>query len=310
MESITIDGVKFDLKAMRDQKQGRTTKQLLAQVVKENARNWSPNGESTLPDSLVLDGRSYDIITLRTWIAAGYGTSRSEVSDMDLIELITSDKDEFILEMLCRLPAWDRVLDKVRRLVSKQMVEEEVQKIRGLYVGKRGLMVVDVVASRRRRYESHVEKTILPAYLENAVDASLATLSTSPPDFLKLRVGEAKTMQEVAAFVLSYGSESDEESAVREFARRSKEAQVRESALEISGIGPVLYEYLRLLSGVDTIKVDSRVRDSLGLIGLPVHLFSDEGVLEVCKVIANLVGCSLVHLDQALWHYSNALKVS
>lgn len=254
---------------------------------------------------LSVDGRNIDVDNLRTWIAVGYGDSSSTVSDQDVLEAIAkgglSGSTAFMLEMLKTLPTWNSSVASLTRMIEKGNSRESAAEIQKLYVDKRGTMVVDVIASRRRRYESQVRDRILPEYARNAKDASLKALSEDEPTYLRLRNGESRAMSNLATFLLTFSDGGDDEDTVANFAKRSDDWGVRHEALAIKGVGPVLYEYLRLLSGVDTLKPDSRVRHSLYTLGFPVHWFSDEGVLQLCMQLAAAANCSLVELDQALW---------
>ena len=169
------------------------------------------------------------------------------------------------------------------------------------YIGKRGLMVVDVVASRQRKYDEYVKPKLLPTYVAKATDLSLFTLSNNAPTWMKLREGEALVMKKVAQEILKYSKLSnvaDEDNLCRVWA----DDKVNSSKiLEIKGIGPALYQYLRMLCGADSLKSDLRVKRGLKKLGLPVEWFSDDGVLALCEMLAREIGCSLVELDQCLY---------
>jgi hypothetical protein len=162
-------------------------------------------------------------------------------------------------------------------------------------------MVVDVVASRQRKYEEYVKPKLLPTYVERAKDLSLASLADKAPTWMKLRVGEALVMKQVAQQIIKYSkniSGTGEDELCKAWAEdKAYSSQV----LEIKGIGPALYQYLRMLCGADSLKSDLRVKRGLQKLGLPIHWFSDEGVLELCMVLANEIGCTLVELDQCLY---------
>lgn len=207
-----------------------------------------------------------------------------------------------VLKMMQSHSPWNEAVRRVSELVRTQNAGSKASEIQQLYVGARGLMVVDVVASRRRHYESQVIGRILPQYRSSAQDLGLQTLAENGAGWIKMRTGESKTMSELAAFLMQFATTKDDEQTILNFANQSSRPEIKASAIGIKGIGPVLYEYLRLLSGVDTLKVDSRVRDSLKQIGVPEALFSDDGLLLVCEALAKECGCSLVELDQALWN--------
>lgn len=214
-----------------------------------------------------------------------------------------SNRPDFMtLHMMRSLPTWKSAIEKLAARVSSPEIQDKVHEIQTLYKGARGAMLVDVVASRRRRYDTHVAGRIIPVYKENARDLSIQALADHGPVGVTLWSGEAKTMVQLAEFILSFAKDLDDEKTVSSFAAQSSNPDVRAKAIDIRGIGPVLYEYLRLLSGVDTLKADSRVREALGILGVPQENFSDEGILNICVALADEVGCGLVDLDQALWN--------
>ena len=164
--------------------------------------------------------------------------------------------------------------------------------------------MVDVVASRQRRYDTYVVPKILPLYESKAKNLSLLSLSLKSPKWLPLRDGEADTMKLLAKALIDFGKSkklSDEEDIVKEWAEDEDASQ---EVLDIKGIGPALLQYLRMRSGADSLKVDVRVIEELSKIGLPAHWFTTDGLLELCKEIAEEAKCSLLELDQVLWHRS------
>lgn len=259
----------------------------------------------SLPALLTVDGKTHDLANIRTWLAVGIGESSSWISDLDVLKVVAtgglnSTEDTHSPSKLAS--SFPEALERLRKVLEDPKVAKEVERIKGLYRGQRGLMVVDVVASRQRRYESGVEGRILPAYRAEAQSLGLEWLSKNSPNFLKLRSNEADTMSELAQFLTGFSQGDDDEKTISEFVKSSDRAAIRAKAISIKGIGPVLYEYLRLLCGADTIKIDSRVRGSLRQLGFPQHYFSDQGLLELCKGLSSSLGCSLVELDQALWN--------
>ena len=171
-------------------------------------------------------------------------------------------------------------------------------------------MVVDVVASRQRKYEEYVKPKLLPTYVDRAKDLSLASLAEKAPTWMKLRVGEALVMKQVAQQIINYSkniSESGEDGLCKAWA---EDKAYSSRVLEIKGIGPALYQYLRMLCGADSLKSDLRVKRGLQKLGLPIQWFTDEGVLELCSVLANEAGCTLVELDQCLFKVVGTEKSS
>jgi hypothetical protein len=259
----------------------------------------------SLPDRLFIDGLSFDTSTERTWVAVGIDESRSWVSDLDVLRIIVLEAEKRLLNpMILSRESFPR-LQAALEVLSSRLLEprylEAAKSIGELYINERGLMVVDVVASRRRRYDKTVLGVILPTYKEKAQNLSLKFLAENPPSYLPLMNGEAETMAALAQFLISFGSTESDERSIKNFAKASWSSRVRARGLAINGIGPVLFEYLRMLSGADAIKIDSRVRLALRSIGVPQHFFTDVGLVEVCKLIAQEINCSLVQLDQLLW---------
>ncbi len=169
------------------------------------------------------------------------------------------------------------------------------------YIGKRGLMVVDVVASRQRKYDEYVKPKLLPTYVAEANDLSLATLAHKAPTWMKLREGEALVMKNVAEQIIGY-SKISKASNEDDLCKMWADDKIFSSqVLDIKGIGPALYQYLRMLCGADSLKSDLRVKLGLKKLGLPVDWFTDEGVLALCEMLAEEVQCTLVELDQCLY---------
>ena len=201
------------------------------------------------------------------------------------------------------LANWDKAVDTIRTgLENNPDIKSMAGALAGTYVGKRGPMVVDVVGSMRRKYKEFVVPKLLPSYIDKAKDLSLATLANTPPVWMKLKTGEADVMSMVARELIAHGKRnglSSEEDICKHWATSGNYGS---EVIDIKGIGPALHEYLRMLCGADTLKVDVRVINGLVGLGINANLFTSDGLLEVCKAIAKDVGCTLTELDQILWH--------
>ena len=202
-----------------------------------------------------------------------------------------------------RIDNWDTALYKLRStLAEKPEIRERAIKLPKLYSNMRGLMVVDVVASRQRRYENYVVAKLLPQYTNQAKDLSLLTLANNVPSWLPLKEREAQTMSEVATKILDFGRAhkiSDENEMSYEWAH---DVDAVVDMREVFGIGPALLEYLRMLCGADSLKVDVRVIDGLGELGLPIHHLTADGILALAIQLSREIPCTLIELDQSLWH--------
>jgi hypothetical protein len=191
------------------------------------------------------------------------------------------------------------------RLASNPGVYEKALAIQTIYAGQRGLMVVDVISSRMRNYEHRVS-AMLRIYKEETPDLSLKYLADNPPPDLGLMKGEAETMMAVAKELLKFGDElglRSEDEVCFTWASNAEDSKVADRIDRIPGIGPALLQYLRLLSGIDTIKPDVWVRREMSKAGIAVDLLSDAGIVEVAKEIAKELEVSLAVLDQLLWVY-------
>lgn len=201
------------------------------------------------------------------------------------------------------IPNWDEAVAVIQQaLRTNPGIRLKASKVGSNYQGRRGLMVVDCVASRQRKYKEYVVPKLLPQYEAKAMDLSLKSLASKSPSWLPLRSGEAMTMKKVAKQLLQYGESvglRDEEEICVTWAADSR---ATEELVQIKGIGPALLQYLRMLCGADSLKVDIRVIENLAKTGLPVNWFTPDGVLELCKELAKEANCSLIELDQVLWH--------
>ena len=202
------------------------------------------------------------------------------------------------------IPNWHSAVSQVKSILySNLKIKEDARNYGTLYQGKRGLMVVDVVASRQRKYSEYVLPKLLPVYQTKAKDLSLMSLSAKAPTWMPLRTGEAEVMQLIAQRLREYGKSKGiyEEDALCLAWAEDELAHV--DILNIKGIGPALLQYLRMRSGANSLKVDVRVIEALKKFGLPVEWFSPEGLLQLCTELATECNCSLLELDQALWHF-------
>ena len=197
---------------------------------------------------------------------------------------------------------------KKRQLVRPDF-KQRAKELGNSYNGARGTMIVDVIGSRQRRYTSYVQPKIIIPYSEQR-DGSLRDLADHPPTFLRLREYEVPGMSKVAQVLLDYGfglGISDEEEICKNWASlpsihdEDGPDPAVQAVLDVKGIGPALLEYLRMLCGTNTLKVDLRVIKSLAEAGVPVNMFKDAGIYEVCQSIAKELGLSMVELDSLLW---------
>ena len=201
------------------------------------------------------------------------------------------------------IPNWNQAIISVQKILAEN--PDLIKKAKALgkkYQDKRGLMIVDCVSSRQRKYDSYVLTKLLPLYVDQAADLSISTLAKKAPSWMPLRDGEAKTMKEAAQVLMKYGennSVNDENQLCLQWAL---DFSAHDEILDIKGIGPALLQYLRMLSGANTLKVDVRIIQELKKLSLPVEWFTVDGLHKLCSDLATEAHCTMVELDQVLWH--------
>jgi hypothetical protein len=199
------------------------------------------------------------------------------------------------------IPNWNSAVVEIQGILQNNPALIEKAKSYGdIYKGRRGLMVVDVICSRQRNYEKKVIANLLPSYESKAKDLSLKSLALKAPTWMKIMKVEPLTMQLVAQKLLDFGDKNNlvEEDAI---CRNWAVSDLHWLMLEVNGIGPVLLEYLRMLSGFDTLKLDVNVGRALSTLGIQTKGYSADIVLKICQYLCKDVGCTLIALDQALF---------
>lgn len=206
------------------------------------------------------------------------------------------------------LPYWHDGMSRLRQLMETNgaAAREAAGGYAATYSGRRAAMVVDVVASRQRRYETRVMKMVA-SFEERGEVQTLADLAAKGPgEGLGLRPAEPETIRKVAAGLLRYMEQHDldEEAGVVQWANQCQ-AFEHAPGLEpfvgsTKGIGPALFAYLRMRCGADAIKPDLRVRNSLRSLGFAIP-GDEHSILLVASAAASELGVSRLVLDQLLW---------
>ncbi|CAB4558258.1 MAG: hypothetical protein ACK5CE_20940 [Actinomycetes bacterium] len=215
------------------------------------------------------------------------------------------------LQLLKSRPGWNEALARLQDLLQSHGDRAKVNAMGFgiVYRDRRAAMVVDVIGSRQRRYESRVigPGGIVETFESAGETSTLAELaSCSSFDGLGLRDGEAKTIRDVATGLFRYASERGlgEEEGVRQWADSTASLDLA-FRLDpyvgiVSGIGSALFAYLRMRSGGDGIKPDVRVRQALTALGFDPPP-GDAALLAVCHAVAATTDIELLVLDQLLW---------
>lgn len=216
-----------------------------------------------------------------------------------------------VLELLGADPAWSGAVERLSSLYESKGAEasQHAAAIADRYRGRRAAMVFDVVASRQRRYHAVVRSKI-EQFKNTPAAASLAALAELGVTGLGLRTSEPDTMRNVAAGLLRYGEHHrlpTDDTACEAWARAAATVELAPKldpyVGSVSGIGPALFNYLRMLCGADALKPDSRVRKAIRALG-----FNPPGgeaeLLVVAGALAEELGTSRPILDQLLWHFA------
>ena len=177
------------------------------------------------------------------------------------------------------------------------------------YQSKRGAMVVDAICSRQRKYDSRV-LNIVREWQELCPSGQLKDLIQCSPESLRslgLLDSEPQTLIDVAEGFFRFGQErniSAEDEIVKRWASEVKDlrhfTKLDPYVGSVSGVGPALFAYMRMLCGADTLKVDLRVNRSLRDLGTFVPSDAN-ATLHLCELYAEDLGISLRQLDRLLY---------
>lgn len=214
------------------------------------------------------------------------------------------------LDVLSGSPGWAKAVAELSQLAAHrgEQARDHARGYGRVYAGRRGSMLVDVVASRQRRYAQRVLPTV-ERWEASTSDHSLRALAVNGLDArtFGLKTTEAVTIQLVASNLsaLACESELDEDDACRLWATNTEGVEhapdLDPVVGGVKGIGPALFAYARMRSGANAIKVDVRVKKSLRAIGFRVPP-SDHASLIIAHAAAEAIGVDLLVLDQLLWH--------
>lgn len=213
------------------------------------------------------------------------------------------------LVVLRQRPEWPGAVRRLKALAKERGpgAKRAALSYAKAYAGRRGSMVIDVVASRQRQYVNRVLPTVKRWEHDNA-PATLEALAEAPPDAAAygLQLSEPITMRAIARNLLDLADSLgvDEEQACRRWAdgvRGLEHAHNLDPVVgAVSGIGPALFAYLRMRCGADAIKPDQRVAKALRELGFIVP-GDEHSILVVARAAAVEIDFGLLALDQLLW---------
>jgi hypothetical protein len=214
-----------------------------------------------------------------------------------------------VLAILRRRPEWKPAVARLRNLAAQQGDEARhyAEGYGQMYQGRRGSMVLDVVTSRQRSYRTRV-LPLVNQWQEDNDEHTLHWLAAHEPipERYGLRPGEPHTITTIARNMAAFADDHEvsEDQACRQWAT---EVACLEHAFRldpvagaVSGIGPALFAYLRMRSGADALKPDSRVAKGLRRLGFQVPP-GEHAILVVAHAAAAEADIGLLALDQLLW---------
>ena len=213
------------------------------------------------------------------------------------------------LRVLRRRGEWAAAVRRLSELAGQQgdAARDAAARYAQVYAGRRGSMIVDVVASRQRRYE----RRVLPLVerWEKAIDdPSLQALASQPldPKDYGLQAAETATMHAIASNLLAFaghlgGTDDDACKAWADGVEGLEHAHRLDPIVGgVPGIGPALFAYMRMRCGANALKPDLRVAAALRQLGFAVP--SDgHSIIVIARAAAAETGLDLLSLDQLLW---------
>lgn len=219
------------------------------------------------------------------------------------------------IELLRADPAWGPAVARLAELTSTRLKQAQASAddYVGVYAGRRGAMIIDVVASRQRSYTKRV-KPMVAAWLDANPEHTITALAANRLSAAQYGLSEAEveTIATVAQRFRQFAEEegitapADEDGLCRLWADRfgpfEHAPRLDPVVGSVKGIGLALWSYMRMRSGANALKVDVRVRRALKNLGFSVPRDSDHAVLVIAKAVAQEAGLSLLVLDQLLWN--------
>lgn len=214
-----------------------------------------------------------------------------------------------VLTVMRKRTGWPEAVERLRALAASRGdgPQRAAAEYAGVYRGRRGAMVFDVVISRQRKYQSVVLPRV-EKWVESVEEPSLASLADSQVNSKEfgLQRTEPVTLQTAATNLLSFCeaeglSEEDGCRAWADGVGGLEHAPKLDPVVGgVPGIGPALFAYMRMRCGADALKPDLRVADALRRLGF--NLAGDQhSILVVARAAATELGVSLLVLDQLLW---------
>jgi hypothetical protein len=216
-----------------------------------------------------------------------------------------------LLVFMRQHPGWDVAIANLRVLIEEH--EGQLESLVGYvarYEGARAAMVFDVVSSPRHRYEQ--VRPRVAQFMGGFPALTLQQMADGegPSNGLGLSTERWETVKKVAKGFGRYRqirpdlSHASDDELVADWAAKTEPARLTPNLDPyvgvVKGIGIASFAYLRMRSGVDALKPDSRVRSRFAQLGFPTPQ-DDAALLLVGDAAAEEAGISRFALDQHLW---------
>lgn len=216
------------------------------------------------------------------------------------------------LSALTQQPWWAAAIGELARLNDSrgQQATANANLFIEAYKDRVPSMVVDVVTSRQRRYDSRVLQLVKRFDEEGGrATTCLESLAEDGSGLSGLRGGEDQTIRDVATGLLAAGrvaGAASDRAALDAWCHMTQGLEIAHNldpyVGSVKGIGMALFSYLRMRAGADSIKVDIRVKRSLRSLGFELP-GNDTATFLLAELAARELGVSLLALDQLLWFH-------
>lgn len=206
---------------------------------------------------------------------------------------------------------WTDAMLALRRLADSDdgRAKDRAASYASRYSGERAASVIDVVASRQRRYET-VVNPLVNQFQQQYPALTLAELARGvvssgfglPNERWETIISVAGGLERFRADQ-GLGAETDDD-VIAAWATATEPLRLAENldpyVGTVKGIGPALFAYLRMRSGADAVKPDSRLRSHLVDLGFSLPR-DDTALILLAEAAAEEAQLPRLVLDQLLW---------
>ena len=211
------------------------------------------------------------------------------------------------LSVFRQLDGWSDAIRSLQELHdgAGEHARREADRFAARFEGQRAAMILDVVYSANRRYDTRVVPRVEAFQLTPAAQSLRSLAEQGVGDTTGFRRYEASSIRDLARSFAEYADRGglDDDAACRQWAQAADPGVVY--GLDpvigrVKGIGLALYRYLRMRCGADDLKPDRRVANALSRLGFP-RVHGSEAIYALGMAAALDSGIRPLELDQLLW---------